>query len=172
MLLTKDGVPLVEGRDYRFGYDAASNTIRLTPIAGIWEEDSVYVARMLDVTDSVLRLGAGTTFVDATTTTLLTLSNQLVTLEVETGISIAVDTRPAFGAFDGLGIRIFDGTFPLAFELDSDGLFSGDGIRVPLAANSTAEQIAIALVAAINGTALNVTARSVALRSSCSGLRP
>lgn len=161
LLLTKDGVPLVEGRDYRFGYDAASNTIRLTPIAGIWEEDSVYVARMLDVTDSVLRLGDGTTFEDASTTTLLTLNSELVTLEVETGISILVDTRPSFGAFDGLGVRVFDGTFPLAFELDSDGLFSSDAIRVSLPVNSTATQIAAALAAAINGTALNVTARSV-----------
>lgn len=161
VLLTKDGVPLVEGRDYRFGYDASSNTIRLTPIAGIWEDDSVYVVRLLDSTDSVLRFGAGVDLDDATTTTLLTLDNKLVTLEVETGITVNVDLRPAFGAFDGLGLRVFDGTFELSFELDSNGVTGTGTIPVVLPATSNSDQVTAALAAAINATALNVEARVV-----------
>ena len=40
--LTQDGVALEVGIDYRFGYDAASNLIRLTPIAGVWDSNATY----------------------------------------------------------------------------------------------------------------------------------
>ncbi len=38
----RDGVALELGEDYRFGYDAASNIIRLTPVSGLWSSDSTY----------------------------------------------------------------------------------------------------------------------------------
>ncbi|TVP99059.1 MAG: hypothetical protein EA381_10860 [Planctomycetaceae bacterium] len=164
LLLTRDGVPLVEGRDYRFGYDASSNTIRLTPIAGIWQNNSVYVARLLDSTDAVLRMLPGASYVDGATTTLLTLTNNLVTLEAETGISIDVNTLPAFGNFDAQGLRVFDGNFALSFELDTDGFVRGDTLPVVIPTTATSEQIATALAAAINGTALNLTARALGTR--------
>lgn len=40
--LTENGQLLTEGIDYVFGYNANSRTLRLTPIAGIWRNDSVY----------------------------------------------------------------------------------------------------------------------------------
>ena len=48
ILVLKDNLPLVEGTDYRFGYNPSTNVIRLTPIAGVWENDSTYVIRMID----------------------------------------------------------------------------------------------------------------------------
>ncbi|HBJ33517.1 MAG TPA: hypothetical protein DDZ51_01915 [Planctomycetaceae bacterium] len=164
VLLTKNGVPLVEGRDYRFGYDASNNVIRLTPTAGIWEDGAVYVVRLLDATDSVLRFGDGASIADNATTTLLTSTGQFVTFESETGITATIDLTPTLGAFDGQGFTIFDGTFSLSFELDNDGIVRGDSIVVPLVSTSTPTQIAAALAAAINQTALNVTAASVGNR--------
>lgn len=158
VLVTKDGVPLVEGLDYRFGYDASNNVIRITPIAGIWEDNSVYVVRLLDATDAVLQLAAGSTFADASITSVLTSTNQLVDFEVETGISINVDTRPAFGAIDGQGFTIFDGTFSLSFELDTNGSVLGGQIPVVVPTSATSAQIAVAFADAINQTALNLTA--------------
>ncbi len=158
VLLTKDGVPLVEGRDYRFGYDASNNIIRLTPIAGIWEDNSVYVIRLLDVTDSVLRLDASQPLSDGGITTLLTSTGATANLEVETGITAQISLQSTFGAFDGQGVTVFDGDFELSFELDTDGNVRSDTIAVPLVATSTPAQIAAALAAAINGTALDVTA--------------
>ena len=38
----RDGVALALGEDYRFGYDAASNIVRLTPVSGLWPSDSTY----------------------------------------------------------------------------------------------------------------------------------
>ena len=160
VLLTKDGVPLAEGIHYRFGYDASNNVIRLTPIAGIWEDGSVYVIRLLDATDSVLRFGAGATITDGSKTTLLTTAGEFVDFEAETGIIAEIDLEPNFGSFDGQGVTIFDGTFTLSFELDSDGFVRGDTIAVPLIATSTPELIAAALATAINQSALNVTAAS------------
>ena len=161
VLLTKDGVPLVEGTDYRFGYDASNNVIRLTPIAGIWEDDSVYVVRLLDATDAVLRLEPGSTFVDGEVTTLLTLTGEMVNFEVESGIEVGVNVLPALGQLDGLGLTIFDGSLELVFELDNNGQVLGNRIPVEIPVAATSQQVASALVAAINQTALNLTARSV-----------
>ena len=36
-----------ENVDYRYAYDPARNIIRLTPIAGIWEDNAVYTIEML-----------------------------------------------------------------------------------------------------------------------------
>jgi hypothetical protein len=42
VLLTQNGVLLVEGRDFRLGYSPTDNTLLLTPLSGVWEPDSVY----------------------------------------------------------------------------------------------------------------------------------
>ncbi|MCA9203088.1 MAG: PPC domain-containing protein, partial [Planctomycetales bacterium] len=44
--LFKDGVFQQEGLDYTFSYDATSNTIVLTPLAGIWPDDKTYTIRL------------------------------------------------------------------------------------------------------------------------------
>ena len=41
--LFQDGVYLREGIDYTYRYDQTSNTIVLTPLAGIWPDDKTYV---------------------------------------------------------------------------------------------------------------------------------
>ena len=38
----RDGTALTLGVDYRFGYDAASNLIRLTPLSGVWSSNATY----------------------------------------------------------------------------------------------------------------------------------
>lgn len=40
--LTENGKLLREGLDYVFGYNANARVVRLTPLAGIWRQDSVY----------------------------------------------------------------------------------------------------------------------------------
>jgi hypothetical protein len=42
VLVTEDGIRLVAGIDYVFGYSPNSRVIRLTPTAGLWRPDSVY----------------------------------------------------------------------------------------------------------------------------------
>lgn len=42
VVLTENGRVLRDGSDYVFGYNSNSRTLRLTPLAGIWRNDSVY----------------------------------------------------------------------------------------------------------------------------------
>ena len=158
ILLTRDGVPLIEGVDYRFGYDASNNIIRLTPIAGIWEDDSTYVVRLLDASDSVLRFGAGSTLTDGSITTLLTSTGTFREFEIEQGISITINPDTAIGGVDGQVITVFDGAFELSFELNNNAIAGTTTILVNIAATASPAQIASALAVAIEATALNVTA--------------
>jgi hypothetical protein len=47
--VTQNGLPLEESRDYRLGYNTASNSLLLTPLSGLWETDSVYQIRLDNV---------------------------------------------------------------------------------------------------------------------------
>ena len=48
IIVTENGNRLIEGIDYVFGYNAGSNTIRLTPFAGLWRRDSVYEITLIN----------------------------------------------------------------------------------------------------------------------------
>ncbi len=161
LILLKDGVPLVEGVDYRFGYNASNNLIRLTPIAGIWEDDSVYVVRLLDASDSVLSFGPGTSLTDGAITSLRTVDGAIVELEADTGIRIAVNANINPVGFGGQAITVFDGTFELTFEVSTTGVAGVGRIPVVVPVDAISDQIAAALASAVNATTLNVQARSV-----------
>ncbi len=47
VIVLRDNTTLVEGVDYRFGFNSTSTVIRLTPIGGVWPSDSVYTIRFL-----------------------------------------------------------------------------------------------------------------------------
>ncbi|MEM8913842.1 MAG: GEVED domain-containing protein, partial [Planctomycetota bacterium] len=46
----RDDVELVEGEDYSFSYNIVADTIRLTPVTGIWEPDFVYTVTIDNTT--------------------------------------------------------------------------------------------------------------------------
>jgi VCBS repeat-containing protein len=48
VLLTQNGVLLVEGRDFRLGYSPTDNTLLLTPLSGVWEPDSIYQVTLIN----------------------------------------------------------------------------------------------------------------------------
>ncbi len=160
ILLTEDGRTLVEGVDYRFGYDASNNIIRLTPIAGIWKDNSTYVVRLLDASDSVLLFGPGADLADGAVTTLLTTTGQLVDFEAESGVRVDVDTLAVVGGFDGQVLTIFNGIVAVNFEINTNLVVSATSIPVTVAATASATQVAAALALAINAAGINVTANS------------
>ena len=55
---------LVEGIDYRFAFEPADNTIRLTPIAGIWKDNSTYTVQFLGNDVGILQGQRGVTYAD------------------------------------------------------------------------------------------------------------
>ncbi|TWU42048.1 beta strand repeat-containing protein [Novipirellula artificiosorum] len=159
LLVTRDGQTLVEGEDYAFGYDPSNNVIRLTPLAGIWQDDSVYVVRLLDSTDAVLRIATGDTYTDGQLTTVIGLDGSFTTLEVDTGINITVSPDLFGAAIDGKAITLFDGSIERTFELDTDGNVGGaNAIAVSVPETASVPQLATALADSINASGLNLNA--------------
>ena len=166
LLVTRDGTTLVEGVDYRFGYDPSNNVIRLTPLAGIWQENSVYVIRLLDSTDAVLRVQTGSQYSDRALTTVIGLDGSFTTLEADTGINIVVTPNLFGNNIDGQSIRIFDGQNEVTFEFDTDGNVNGGvglnaSVPVTVATTLSVPQLTAALADAINASILNLDATAL-----------
>ncbi len=159
ILLLENGVPLVQGRDYRFGYNPSTNVIRLTPLAGVFRTDAVYVIRMLDATDSVIQALDGGTTVDGGIFNIVDRTGQSTAFEYETGITLTVtQTLTDVVGTDGATFSVTDGSSLFTFELDEDQSSTPGNIAIPVAVNATVEEIAEAIADAINLSALNLTA--------------
>lgn len=100
VVLTENGRVLSPGVDYVFGYSFNSRTIRLTPLAGFWRQDSVYeltlinkpTLRIIGPDDAASRTD-GQTF-----TVTLPGGGGTRTLELDSGFILSV---PAGGVADG-----------------------------------------------------------------------
>lgn len=55
----RDGVTLVDGVDYSFSYDSTNRTIRMTPLAGVWEAGHTYVITLANSGDKAIKDIAG-----------------------------------------------------------------------------------------------------------------
>lgn len=159
LLLFRDNQVLVEGVDYRFAYQPASNTIRLTPLAGVWESDSVYTIRLLDRNDSVFVATDGDQYVDGATLNVIDEQGRLLVLEVETGLTLGV---PALNGnpviTDGTTFSLFDGARTVVFEIDTNNASLPGRVRVPLRTNMLLAEVSAAYATAINGAAMGLTA--------------
>ena len=162
VLLLRNGEPLVEGVDYRFGYNPSTNVLRLTPIAGVWQTDATYVIRMVDSGDAIVAASDGVTYEDGTMFRVVDGQGTAHLFEYETGITL--DLAPGLvipGGANGIVIELFDGSVSRSFELDTDGsVFPGNiAIAVPEGATlgELAERIAEGIHSA-SGLALSATA--------------
>ena len=159
ILVLKDNLPLVEGIDYRIGYNASTNIIRITPIAGVFEQDSVYVIRMIDSSDAIVAASNGSTYVDGDRLTLVSLDGTNTTFEYEVGISVTISASVTADLADGITFELFDGSNLLTFEFDNNGLFDAANAPIQIPAAGTTDVLAQALADAINSTpALGFTA--------------
>ncbi|MDA8744150.1 GEVED domain-containing protein [Rubripirellula amarantea] len=173
ILLLKDNEVLVEGIDYRYGYNASTNVIRLTPIAGVWEENSTYVIRMIDASDAIIGATAGNTIADGSVLNLRDLQNNVTRFEYETGITLNITPGLlAGGTADGITFDVFDGTNSITFELDDDGQSDPLNTAVTIPAAGADSLIAQALAAAVNASSLNLTAVSSGLVVQFQGTNP
>ena len=163
VLLFRDGTPLVNGVDYRVGYNPTDNVLRLTPVAGVFEPDSTYVVRILDGNDSIIRVDPGI-LVDGGGFQLRSIDGTTTAFEFETGPVVTVGPGDDAGDdFDGRTLTIFDGTGSRTFEIDNNGITNATAVQVSLSpANNTPASVAAALAEAINAAGLGVTARPLA----------
>ncbi len=151
VLLFKDNVPLVEGVDYRFGYNPTTNVIRLTPVAGVFARESTYVIRLIDSSDAIISADSGDTYVDGTRVRIIDSAGQTTTFEYETGLTISFATTLADpNVADGTTLELFDGNNVVTFELDNDGAFGPLNAQLPIPLTATVDQIAVAVATAIN----------------------
>ncbi len=159
VLLLKNNVALIEGIDYRFGYNPSTNVIRLTPIAGVFEQNSTYVIRMIDASDAIVAASDGDLYTDGGILSIRTLAGGSTSFEYETGITLTVPTGTIqAGNADGTEITIFDGVNEITFELDDDLIFDTLNLPVTIPSAGNDALIATAIAAAVNASTLNLTA--------------
>ena len=157
ILVSRDGVRLVQGRDYTIGYDASNNVLRITPTAGIWIDNSTYTVSILGQADKVLKFGDATTLTDGRITVLRgDNATTIARLEAELGITISIVADPNL-ALDGQTIDVFDGTNTITFEIDSDDAVTDINTPVSVSSTATPAEVAAALAAAIDASTLNLT---------------
>ena len=164
VLLYENGKVLVEGIDYRFGYDSTSSIVRLTPLAGIWNSESVYQARFINTNESAIQLVAPKSVVDGTIYTVLDSSNTATQFELDTGLRLTVPSSvDGFTtlAIDGTVFSVDDGFRRVTFEFDNNANVRANNVQVLINSQDQPSVLADRIVAAITASGLNVTAKSI-----------
>jgi VCBS repeat-containing protein len=171
LTITRDGVLLKDGIDYTFSYNRTSDTIRLTPLSGIWTPDSVYVMALNNQDRFLVTAPSGDQIIDGDAFIVTDLSGVQERFEFESGYTLQVPQTvtiqvPAAGGRLG-GIRdgetftvnFDDGmtTRTAKFEFDKNNLLNGANLPILFDNTSTQNEIAFAIVNAIanSGIGLN-----------------
>ncbi|MFW6169659.1 MAG: choice-of-anchor L domain-containing protein, partial [Planctomycetota bacterium] len=148
VVVAKDGVTLEQGVDYRFGYNATSGIIRLTPLAGIWEPDSTYTIDFVGVDRLILTAPAGDTVNDGDTFTVADVGGDVETFEFESGYGIQVPAAGGEPLVDGETFTITQ-TDPetmesetTRFELDNNDQTSVANVPVRFSQSDTPDEVA------------------------------
>ncbi len=159
VLLTKDGVPLVRDLDYRFSYDANTDTIRLTPTAGLWDVEAVYRVTLVTDNKAILIGKASSTYNDGDRFQIVDTDGVTTNFEFDTGYVIQIlDTgNGRTGLVDGDLITIYDGTVERVYEFDTGNGIAPNNALVTLPLNATIAEAATALAAVIQATGQGVT---------------
>ena len=154
----EDGRFLREGIDYTFRYDTTSNTIRISPLAGIWPNDKVYVIKVNNRDRFVIDASDGRSIADGETFTITNASGDTATYEYESGYVLRVSPTlalnvPAQGAAaggiaDGQRFTIDDGKNIVVFEFDRNNNVLPGSRPIAFTVNDSADQIAASIVAA------------------------
>ena len=146
----RDGLVLEEGIDYLFRYNATSDTVRLVPVAGLWESDSAYEITLTNTDTWLLPLLDGGQIADGTTFDVTDTFGNTVTFEFDSGYSLQVPSEGGTAFQDGASFQIANGGTRITFEFDSDGTTFG-GTPVPFTSTDSAAQMGEAIANAING---------------------
>ncbi|MEZ6120177.1 MAG: tandem-95 repeat protein [Pirellulaceae bacterium] len=178
LTLLRDGIPLIEGEDYRFDYQATTNQILLTPLAGLWLPGYRYEIILTNVDQFEVATGPGRDVLDAQTITITapdptseTGADKTVILEFESGYTVSVPqplslvipsgTSGLSAIADRETFDVTNGTTRLTFEFDSTGLTTPGRIRIPFTPSSTPDEVAAAVTQALTNAGLGLAPRNL-----------
>ncbi|MCA9168779.1 MAG: hypothetical protein KDB23_13985, partial [Planctomycetales bacterium] len=157
VILRRDGVVLQEGVDYRFDYQATTNQILLTPQAGVWLSGYTYEIELINQDRFVVT--TGDLLPDGSVLTVRDKNGISRNFEIETGYSLQVPetltilvpagTSGLSAVADKEIFTISNGVRLVTFEFDSNNSITPGRIRVPFQPSSTPDQVAAAIVTAI-----------------------
>ncbi len=159
----EDGRFLLEGYDYTYRFDRTSNTILLSPLAGIWPNDKVYVITVNNRDRFVIDAKGGRDIDDGSSFKITNDTGETAAFEFDKGFSLTVAKTlglqvpfvgaSASGIVDGQRFTINDGSqqvgSPVVFEFDQNNNWPSSVRRVSYPPNATADQIADAIVNAL-----------------------
>ena len=174
----QDGVFLKEGIDYTFRYNETSNTIVLTPLAGIWSDDKVYQISLNNRDRFVIDADSADLITDSEFFRLTNDNGETGTFEFNSGFTLQVSPTlgiqvPEEGAADegiedGQRFSILEdsGRTDVTFEFDRNGNVLSGNVRVPFETGDTADEIATNIVNAVaqsvaNGQLTRLTSRNL-----------
>ena len=159
--------PLIQGIDYVFGFDATNGIIRLTPLAGIWESESVYTIRFLN--SPAFAVAAQPMYIDGQQLSIVGETDEAgepgeqTIFEFEYGYLMTVPGVPADPTvLDGKTFVIDDGVRRVVFEIDLDGSVTSGNRAIDISSATSPEDVARLIETSINESLLNVSVAEVA----------
>ena len=169
--ITENGRLLEEGVDYLFEFSTNSNSIRLTPIRGLWNNDKVYVIRLNNRDIFVIDMPDGGMVRDGQTFLVMDQTLAAPTFEFESGYSMYVPESlsifiPEAGADvggiqDGERFTVSDGLGQFTtFEFDMNvppNTLPGN-VRIDVSQAVTQDEVAGVVVDTINNANIGMTA--------------
>ncbi|MFN9463714.1 MAG: hypothetical protein ACK6B2_10985, partial [Planctomycetota bacterium] len=151
VVLTENGRMLSPGVDYVFGYSFNSRTIRLTPLAGFWRQDSVYELTLINKpTLRVIAPDDAANRIDGDRFTVALASGGTRSLELDSGFILTV---PAAGVADGQTFTYTPAggeTITFEFNLAGNTQTTFGTKLITFSASDTQDQLAAKIAAVVN----------------------
>ncbi|MCA9245531.1 MAG: choice-of-anchor L domain-containing protein [Planctomycetales bacterium] len=145
------------GIDYIFNFDQTNNTIRLTPLPGIWLTGYTYTIRLANMDGFVINSPAGDKIVDGDGFRIGTSAGDIVEFEFDSGfvLHVPAEGKRTGGIRDGdtFSIRLSQNDPQTVFQFFTTSVPSGSNVAVDIRAAETPEEIGEILAAAIASVA-------------------
>jgi hypothetical protein len=151
----QDAILLVDGVDYRFRYDSLNNTIRIIPLAGVWESNHTYRIQVANDDQFLIVAPGGEEVIDGQAFTMVDNDGNFARFEFETGFVLTIPetyvldmpkTGGGLGGVTDMESFIINGT---VFEFDNNGSVAGSSAAIVFTPTDNADVIAQAVVDAI-----------------------
>ena len=164
--LFQDDQRLEEGLDYLFSYNSTNDVIRLTALAGAFQQDRTYRVELANVGGFVIEPEDGSLVNDGDTFQVSDQDGLTVEFEYDCGSVIQVQQGYTLAVPENGGADISDGeTFVISddvgndytFELDRNGVIEQGNFAVPYTITSLADTVATSIVTSLTDAEIGLS---------------